>query len=131
MIFWRMMFIFMMTYSTLKASSEYYVENLINHSKVSFTAIDKELNDYDRDLISSKMNFDWHVGYLNGKREILKRILDEYKKSKKEHCKVENPIWADREEPNLDFYTYPIIEHDGHLWRPVLMHHHKHCDCML
>jgi hypothetical protein len=28
------------------------------------------------------------------------------------------------------FYKTPVIELEGHLWRPILMEHHPDCPCL-
>lgn len=30
-----------------------------------------------------------------------------------------------------NFYSEPRFEHEGHLWRPILMQHHEECHCKL
>jgi len=43
-------------------------------------------------------------------------------------AETDQDYYGDTIDPN--FYLEPRFEHEGHLWRPILMQHHPECPCL-
>lgn len=90
--------------------------------RTSITSIGMELDNYEKEGRYYKEDFNFHVGYPIGKKKICEMILDGLESSSEPSESVD-------EEDIAEFYLEPRVEHNGHLWRPILMKHHPECPC--
>jgi hypothetical protein len=108
-------FVLMLLGCELGASESF--DDLQRFSKICLASIEFEMMDYDDSKVD-EVTLDYHLGYLKGKKTVYERIV-----------KASDKKDSSEDEPYSESCAEPRFFYNGHLWRAILVDHHRDCPC--